>query len=176
MAETVTASVIPGLTVSVRDTTLTGLSGDVTFKLPAGLVATAFANGLDAAEVTVRAWAKIDLLASTPQTFDLTALPATTWYGAAGVSSIAFTKIKAFQILPLTVGDSGDDLTFSGGASNPWVGPLGGTAPTYTIKAGGSWVHHDLSTAGMVVSAGVKSFKLDPGAAVISCYIALVGN
>jgi hypothetical protein len=58
---------------------------------------------------------------------------------------ITFARIKGFRILLMGTGDTAADgtvgtacssIVLGAAAANPWLGPLGGTAPTLTIQNG----------------------------------------
>lgn len=70
------------------------------------------------------------LTASASETLDLTSL--TDPSGA----SISFAKVKAIMIKAAS--GNTNSVVVGNAASNPFVGPLGGTTPTITIPPGGS--------------------------------------
>jgi hypothetical protein len=164
--ESVTASVTPGVTVLSTDTLTTGATIRTTTKLPDGYAPIEFAAGTSAQQLSVKYAASISLTAATPQTLDLENL-------TGGTGAATFTKLKVFAIYNT---DTTDSLIVGAAAANPFLGPLAGTAPTYTIKAGCAWICYDRSTAGMTVNATNSDLKLDPGANAVTCVVVFAGN
>ena len=170
-ADVVTASVTPGITLSDVNTLANGQVIQSTTKLPYGYAPISFANGTAAQQVSVQWSDTRTYVASTPVTYDLTALTS----ASTNTGNATFAKIKVMGIYNNET-TAGHDITVSGGASNPFVGPLGGTTPTYTIKAGTAWVFYDISTAGATVDGTHKSIKIDPGSNNCSVSVMFAGN
>lgn len=168
-AEVVTASVTPGITILSSDTLVSGLKNRSELRLPNGYAPVEFANGTGVGQVSVKYAAVLTLAASTPQTLDLTAL-------TGGTGAAAFAKAKVLGVYSNDAANGGKDVIVGGGATNPFVGPLAGTAPTYTVKAGCAWVHFDRSTAGMTVDGTHKLIKFDPGSNACSITVVFAGN
>jgi hypothetical protein len=106
------------------------------------------------------------LAVSTPVTVDLTATGTGT-SASAGDSTFATVK----ELIFANYGTQ--DVIVSPGASNPFAGPLAGTAPTFTVPAGAQlrWQ----SPAGWTVDATHKTLKFDPGAALATIAVAIGG-
>ena len=110
--------------------------------------------------------ALLTLVASTPQTIDLTNLGALAAYAGdvlfATANTIIFHNTGAF------------DVVVSPGAANPFNGPLAGTAPLFTVPAGATtpW----LSPAGWAVTGAVKTLRLDPGANACTIAVMIAGS
>lgn len=169
--DSASVSVTPGLTATNRNTLASGVTESLSFKLPNGYTSVDFANGTSAGQVDVL-WTKVlTIAASSSTTLDLTALSGGSGTGG---GAAALAKVKCFGFYSLDVANTGPTFTVAGGASNPWVGPLAGTAPTYTVPAGGAWVYHDQSTAGLAISGTAKSIKFTNNSATASCNIAVV--
>jgi hypothetical protein len=170
MAATVTGSVAPAVSVNSSDVSVSGFNNSQAIQIPPALAALQFATGTGAQQISIASYnAGRALTASTPVTDDLSAL---TGY----VGATAYTKVK---ILAITNNDTvaGHNVVFSGGASNPFVGKLGGTTPTHTIGPGETLLMFDLTAAGMTVDGTHKTIKLDPGANNISSVsIVVAGN
>lgn len=107
------------------------------------------------------------LAASTPVTVDLTAT-GTASTAAAGDTSFA----HAFELIFNNYGAA--DVLVGPGASNPFNGPLLGTAPTFTVPAGATvrWQ----CPAGWTVDSTHKTLKFDPGAAVATIGVSIGGS
>jgi hypothetical protein len=168
--DVVTASITPGVTVADLNTIGSGQKIQTTIKLPDGYAPITFANGAAAGQVTIK-WADTRSYAAAPVTYDLTALTA----AASNTGAASFGKIKIIAIYNNEAANSGKDLIVGGGATLPFTGPLAGTTPTYTIKAGCAWVHFDLSLLGLDCSTN-KNLKLDPGANTVSASVVFAGN
>lgn len=128
-----------------------------------------YANGTIALGVD-QLYAKIlTLVASTPQTLDLTTLT-DPWGGTVNFARVRSIVLKNTGAAPVTVGAA---------ATNAWVGPLGTTTSTLVIPAGAIVCLDDpnsLSTAGWVVSGTSKSFKVDPGASAGTLEVIFAGG
>lgn len=170
-AEVVTASCTPGATINSIDSPTAGVTTNVTVKQPNFYTPVDFSNGTAAGQVTVKYAVTLSLVASTPQTIDLTSLT-----GGVGSGTATFSKIKIQGFYSNDTANTGKDIIISGGASNPYLGPLAGTTPTYTLKAGCAWLHFDRSTAGLTVDGTHKTIKLDPGGNNCVLTVVLAGN
>jgi hypothetical protein len=170
MADLFSGSVLQLVQVVRANTLVTGVrAGDINAVLPNGQTPTTLANGTSAGQVDKGYVVYATAAISTADNYDLTAL-------TTGQGNPPTSKMKLFAVVNLEAADSGKDITFAGGASNPWLGPLGGTTPTRLIKAGTAMVFVDLSTAGMAISGSLKLFKLTPGATTVSYAILMLGN
>lgn len=109
---------------------------------------------------------QIALVASTPQTLDLSALT-----GAEG--SIALSKIKAIGLWNLQ-SESGRVLTVGGAASNAFDGIFADATDKLKINPCGSLLLIDPG-AGYTVDGTHKSLKLDPGASDVACLLMIAG-
>ena len=92
------------------------------------------------------------LVVSTPQTIDFTALS-----GAATAGDTSFATVNTVVFW----NQGAHDIVVSPGSSNPFPGPLGGTAPTFTVPAGAQLPWQ--CPAGWTISGSVKNLKCDPG-------------
>lgn len=66
--------------------------------------------------------------------------------------SVPLAKVRAILVY-LTTTTSGSTMTVGNAGSNPFLGPLGGTTPTYTLQPGGVWLAVAPSAAGYTVTA-----------------------
>lgn len=66
--------------------------------------------------------------------------------------TINFVRIKGITVELLT-DTTASSITFAGGASNPFLGPLGGTTPTETIANGGVWSNARSDATGWPVNS-----------------------
>ena len=111
------------------------------------------------ADLSLAGWARngfvvLSLAASTPITLDLTNLNAqAVWAG-----DYTFTAINEVEFVPLTLTGT---VVVSPGATNPWSGQLGGTAPNFTVYPGRAvgWRNPN----GWPVSFTARNLKFDPG-------------
>lgn len=123
----------------------------------------------------------ITLVASTPQTLDLTSL--TDLSGA----SINFARVRDFAVINTST-TTGQIVTVGAAATNAWVGPLGTTTSTAIVYPGVTgaatpspghirWTDPYTTgvSGGMVVTGTSKSVKLDPGANTITVYVIIAG-
>lgn len=133
-------------------------AGGTNQKLAAlGTAARSIANGSGANQGTKFWESPIVLVASTPQTFDLTALP----NGDGTTTSFAAVKGYFFDNVD---GTDGDKVTFKPAAATPITRPFSGTTPGLELCAGSPvYLGNHLATGWPVGTA--KSFTLDPGAA-----------
>jgi hypothetical protein len=169
-ADVTTARVLPLVQLQRNNSLANGVSaGNINLLLPYGQTAINFANGTAAGQVN-KGWVVNSTAAiSTADNYDLSSLPA----AAAGTAVTA--KVKVFAIFNHeTV--AGHDITFAGGAATPWVGPLGGTTPTYVIGPGESMTFYALSTAGFTVDGTHKLWKVTPGAYTANYSVVVAGN
>lgn len=122
-------------------------------------------------DLSAEGWAKnaafaLSLATSTPADVDLTALGSQTIH--AGDTSFALVNKLIFANL------GANAVTVKPSTANGFVGPLGGTDPTYTIPAGSTLVLH--SVAGWAVDSTHKSLNFDPGANAGSITLAIGGS
>jgi hypothetical protein len=167
-AETVTASVLPGVTVTGTTSVTGGVVTSASIKLPSGYAPISFASGTSAGQVSVK-WSNTLTLAAAPTSLDLTNL-------SGGTGAATFTKVKLLAIYSTDAANSGNDVTVGNSGADDWTGPLSDATCTYTIKAGGSWVVYDLSTTAMTVDGTHKILQLDPGAQTCHCVVVVAGN
>lgn len=95
------------------------------------------------------------LAASTPVTVDLTNISA-----AASANAGDTSFATAFALIFNNVGLH--DVVITPGASDGFLGPLGGTAPSFTVPAGTktAW---PVPAAGFPITGLLKNLKFDPG-------------
>jgi hypothetical protein len=113
------------------------------------------------------------LVASTPQTIDLTALIDV--FG----NAVSFAKVRLFLIRINATTDAYTVL-MGNAATNPWNAIVSGTA-TITIYPAtanndGYMTFTAPNTTGMPVSGGSKSIKFDPGANAVSFDLIIAGT
>lgn len=158
------------LSVGFNQTVTSGLINTQT--LPASISATSqYTNGTGASMVDLVYAKQLTLLASTPQTLDLTSL--TDLSGA----TVNFARIRELVIQVVTT-TSGYTVTVGAAAANPWAA-LWGTTGTMVIPAGSIFRVSEpnlLSTAGLVTSGTSKNLKLDPGANQVVINLMIVGG
>ena len=80
-------------------------------------------------------------------------------------NAIDFARVKSitFELFNQSQGAaaSASAIVWEGGASDPWVGPLGGTTPSNQILSGGASAHFSPSATGWVVTNGsVENIKV----------------
>lgn len=107
----------------------------------------------------------LSLTASTPVTTDLTNISGTATLSA-GDNSYATVNQLIF------VNPGAQDVTVGAAASAPFLGPLGGTTPTFKVPAGGTEVWN--SPAGWTTSSA-NNLKFDPGSANATLYVSVGG-
>lgn len=96
----------------------------------------------------------LPLAASTPQTVDLKLLTGS----AVSAGDRAFDLV--YEVVFTNLGAT--DVAVTPGGSQPWAGPLGGTAPQFTVAAGSQERWH--SAAGWSVTAAARKLTFTPGA------------
>lgn len=166
-------AVVSGTVQLKTDLDQTVSSGVVSAQnLPATLsVTTSYANGTGANQVDLIYAKQIALVASTPQTLDLTSL--TDLSGA----SINFARVRVLDLQVVTT-TSGDNVTLGDAASNAWAAIWGATG-THTVMAGSRFVFNDPTSTGAgvgaVVSGTSKSLKIDPGSANVTINLIIAG-
>jgi hypothetical protein len=80
-------------------------------------------------------------------------------------NTISFARVKSitFELLTTSTGASANasSITWEGGVSDPWVGPLGGTTPTVNVLSGGYSAFATPGATGWVVTSGsVENIKV----------------
>lgn len=95
--------------------------------------------------------AAINIAASGSQTWDLTSQ--TDPLGQA----LDFVRVKA--VIVLADAANTNDIVLEGGASTPYLGPLGGTTPTLNVRPGGMALYMDPGATGYLTS-GSNNLKL----------------
>lgn len=70
---------------------------------------------------------------------------------------VALARCKAIIVV---VGAAGGSVTLAGGASNPFLGPLGGTTPTVTTNPGGLTALVAPDATAWAVASGTANLKL----------------
>lgn len=140
--------------------------------IPASLpLTTQYANGTGAAEVDTIYAKQLSLVASTPQTLDLTSLT-----DLAG-NSINFARVRELivQVVDTTLGH---DVILGDAASNAFSAFWGATG-TETVYAGSYSHKSDPNSTGSghgaVVDSTHKSLKIDPGSNSVVVNILIVG-
>lgn len=99
-------------------------------------------------------------LAAAAQTLDMTSLASA---GASRASTS--TNFSAAHTLQITNFGTGTNvLTVGAAAANAFLGPFGGTTPTYTIPAGATLILRCPQAAGWTIDGTHKNLKFDPGA------------
>lgn len=169
MADSVTLSITPGITITSSTAETTGATSKITVRLPDGYTAVEYSFGTGAAQVNAMYVNQISLVTSTPQTLDLTAL-------TGGQGDTSFSKLKCIAIYNNETAGTNKPVILGNG-TNPFVGPFGAGSHTLAIPAGCGFIIYTKETAGWAVANGsTDGFKLDPGANNVSVTIALVGN
>jgi hypothetical protein len=69
-------------------------------------------------------------------------------------AALTFIKIKAICVRVAALAPSG--LIIGNAAATPFLGPLAGTAPTYTVAPGGLWIAMTPALAGWSAASGVS--------------------
>lgn len=170
MAATTSGTVQAGVNITKSNLLIAGINITTPVNLPSGGLPIAFAPGTGPGQIS-DVWSDTRSYNATPTVHDLTALTA----AATNTGLGAFAKIKVLHVQNNEAADSGKDIIVGANATTPFVGPLGGTTPTITVKAGCSLLIYDLSTAGWTCSTA-KFLKLDPGANNVSVTLTLAGN
>lgn len=111
----------------------------------------------------------INIPASGSQALNLQAL-----VGPLG-EAINFARVKAIIILPDPTNVS--DIVLAGGATNPFLGPLGGTTPSLTAPPNAQISLVNPTAAGWAVASGNANLKLsnDGGSAAVTGKLIIVG-
>lgn len=164
---TVTASVVPGITVNYTATEVAGATTEIQTKLPASYTPVAFTNGTGGSAVEKMYVNQISLSSSTPQTLDLTALT-----GGAGDTS--FAKVKIIGIYNNETRGTGKKVTVGAAASDSFQFGLS-AAGTIDVPAGHALTLANSETAGWTTTSATD-LKLDPGSNAVSVTVLLVGN
>jgi hypothetical protein len=138
---------------------------------------TSYNGGTGANKFNLLYYATLALVASTPQTLDLT-----TGLTDAFGNALVFTTngVKGICIINLAT-TSAFVLKVGGAATNAWIGtaapnagPFNGVADIQIIGAGGKWMQESpIDSFG--VSATSKSLKLDPGTNSFSATVIIWG-
>lgn len=167
-AETVTATVLPGVTVSGSTELVTGATVSTTVRLPGSWTPVSFASGSGAQQVEVK-WVDKRTYSASATTFDLTGLTA----AATNTGAAAFAKIKVISITNNAT-TSGYNLTLFNAAATSFQANVSSSG-TVTIGPGETYLAFNLTSAGWACSTN-KSLKIDPGANNVPATIVLVGN
>lgn len=130
-----------------------------------------YTSGTGALQADGLYFAPIALVASTPQTFDLTALT------GIGGESLTVNRVREWLLYnPDTT--SGHDVGAYQGASNPWAVMPASANPLYARAGGGlARISDPNSTGGAVgnvVGGTSKTFKLDPGTHNVTVYLLIL--
>lgn len=170
-ADSVTASVVPGITVNATTTLVTGVDAPVNVRLPAGLAPIAYAYGSAGGQLEKMWVRQITLTASTSTDLDLTAL-------TGGQGDTSFAKVKILGIYNNEAVTSGATKTVTvGNVTNGWVGPFGAATHTMTVASGCALLNFNKETAGWAVVGGTGDLlRLTPGAANTSVTVVIAGN
>lgn len=107
----------------------------------------------------------LSLTANTPVTVDLTNIAAQT-YSAGDSLASALKELVIYN-------NGAAAVIYSAGASNGFVGFLGGTSPTVTIPAGGRF--RITNSTGWTIDSTHKTVKFDPGSSAASIAVAFGG-
>jgi len=165
-AVTGTAQLVAGFNQTVTSGLIT------TQTLPASIsLTTQYANGTGAGAIDLIYARQIALVASTPQTLDLTAL--TDLSGA----TVNFARVRELVVQVVTT-TSAFNVTLGAAAANPWT-PLWGTTGTDTVFAGSIRYFTDPTSigsgVGAVTSGTSKNLKLDPGSNNVTINLLIAG-
>jgi hypothetical protein len=91
--------------------------------------------------------------------------------------TINFARIKCIVVELLTT-TAAASITVGNAASNPWLGPLGGTTPTMQVRNGGAWASTCSDATGWPVANGsTDNLKIlnDSASAVATYRLTLIG-
>lgn len=133
-----------------------------------GTAARAIGSGTGANQGTKFWEFPVALAASTPQTFDLTAL------ANGDGTTTTFAAVKGYYF-DNTDGTDGDKVIFKPAAATPITRPFSGTTPSIEICAGSPvYIGNHLATGWPVGTA--KSFTLDPGTAAQTVNVVIWGD
>jgi hypothetical protein len=160
----------PQLIVGFNQTVTAGLIQTQT--LPAGIsLTTQYTNGTGAGAIDLVYAKQLTLVASTPQTLDLTSI-----LDLSG-ATISFARVRE-MVLQVVTATSGYKVTIGAAASNPWA-PFWGTTGTDIVFGGSTRYFTDPTSIGAgigaVTSGTSKSLKLDPGSNTIVCNLIIAG-
>lgn len=165
---TVTASLTPGITLSDPGSSTNGFQQSFQARFPNGYAPTSFSNGSGSLQINKRAYLQLTLSASTPQTIDLTTLPAGT-YG-----DTSFSNIKVLYIVNNSAAGTGKTVAVGNAASTSFQGRLTSSA-TETVDAGTVLYWYTGESAGWACGTN-KNLKLDPGSNTTVVDIVIAGN
>lgn len=158
------------------------LNGGFTQSLSTGLVqtqslpatislTTQYTNGTGTGQINLLYAKQLSLVASTPQTIDLTALA--TIDGA--TSNFARVREFILQVVTTTVDFN---VTLGNAASNAWA-PVWGAAGTHVVMAGSILYITDPTTVGaskgMYTGGSSKNVKIDPGSNNVTINLIIAG-
>lgn len=159
-----------GFNVGLNQTVTSGLV--TTQTLPAAIaLTTQYGNGTGAGQINLLYAKQIALVASTPQTLDLSSL--------ADISgaTVNFARIREIVIQVVTA-TSAFNVTVGAAASNPFAA-FWGTTGTDTVFAGSTRYFTDPTSVGAgvgaVTSGTSKSLKLDPGSNNVTINLLIAG-
>ena len=131
-----------------------------------GIIIDRFVADLSKAGYAKNGAVALVLASSTPQTIGLQALGSVT--NNAGDTSFA----TIYEVIVINLGTH--PVTLGAAASHPFLGPLGGTSPTFTVAAGAQVRWHN--PAGWTVTGGSNDqLKCDPGSNAATLGIAIGG-
>jgi hypothetical protein len=152
---------------------ITPISIGVTLSAPAiALSSVNYTNGTGAGQIDLMYEAAISL-ASTTQTFDLTAL--TDPAGAA----VNFARVRELFVLNYTA-SAGFDLIVETGAANGWQFVPAAAAPYTCFANGGCYWLRDPNTTGaskgLYTDGTHKNIKVDSGSHTVTFYILILGS
>ncbi len=92
--------------------------------------------------------------------------------------TISFARIKGILIALLTAPEIASSITVGDAASDPWLGPLGGTTPMTTVTSGDCWQQTRSDATGWAVGGGAgENLKVanDDGTNSATYLVALLG-
>lgn len=162
-------------TISLTNT-LSGTSGQAKNQVTVGASQIAVSAGTGAGQCN-ELWSQtIALVASTPQTLDLTALT------GEGGRTVSFSAVKIFEVVnndptnPVTVGNAATTpfAPFWNTPANTESVPGGGCKDQSGNQVGTPMLKTNLTAAGWSTTGATK-LKLDPGANAISVTVTIAG-
>jgi hypothetical protein len=160
-------------TVSLNFSFVEAVTGVTNYSIPATISSNlSYANGTGSNAVDTLYAKQIALVASTPQTIDLTSLT-----DPAG-NSINFARVREF-IVQNTSSTAGNDVKVEAGASNGWSVLPPSSNPLYARYSGTLRISDPVSTGGgngNVVSGASKTITFDPGSANTTINVVIVGG
>lgn len=166
-------AIVAGTVQLVTGFNQTVTSGLVTTQtLPASIsLTTQYANGTGAGQVNLIYAKQIALVASTPQTLDLTAL-----LDLSG-ATVNFARVRELVVQVVTA-TSAFNAILGNAASNAWA-PFWGATGTDTVFAGSIRYFTDPTSVGAgvgaVTSGTSKNLKLDPGSNNVTINLLIAG-